>query len=284
MQNLSALTHEIDLTQRTLRGLREYQRKLDTDIYATPDQVFVLASVKPTPLPKVNEFLYERFIEERKADLESLPEMIERASLALYITQVQIELAWREDQTSGLSECVKSDEDHVRTLFFAAAIRKESLAAQEKLIGPEKESAEEDLQRLQHEILNVLSTSQSLKVLSDEDLLESLFVLRRSFVESSLKHVNSQSIKIQAQHRYIDSLVEEAQSGITPNSSATWTAIEEGRRDAHRSLLPCEQGMRRIEAYMESFYRMGLIQPTDRDFRIVRYVPAPLKLLGPNSP
>lgn len=284
MQNLSNLSHEIDITERTLRGLRDYQRKLDSQSYRTPDDVIVLASMASHYIPKISQFLYERFIEERKAALESLPDMIERAGLALCVAQAEIELAWRENQTSGLSECIKSNEAFVHTLFFAAARRKESLVEQKKLQSPAKESAESELSLLQHDILNILSSSRSLNEISDQDLLETVFILRRSFVESSLKHLNLQCKQVQSQHRHIDMLIEEAQSGTTPQSGAVWTSIEEERRESHRSLLSSEQAMRRIEEYMESFYMMGSTSPTQRDFSIVRYVPAPLNLLEPKIP
>ncbi len=284
MQNLSNLTHEIDFTQRTLRGLRDYQRKLDSQSYSTPDDVVVLASKTSGNIPKISQFLYERFIEERKAALESLPDMIERASLALCVAQAEIELAWRENQTSGLSECIKSNEAFVHTLFFAAARRKESLVEQKKLHSPVKESTEEELRLLQHDILNVLSSSRSLNEISDQELLETVFILRRSFVESCLKHVNSQSKQVGVQHRHIDMLIVQAQSGTASESSAVWTDIEKERRESHRSLLASEQAMRRIEEYMESFFMMGATSPTQRDFPIVRYVPAPLNLLEPKIP
>lgn len=284
MQNLTALNHDIDIAQKTLRCLREHQRFLDTQSYRTPSEIFVLASVKPAPLPKVSEFLNERFLEERKADLDSLPEVIERASLSLCVAQAQIELAWRENQTSGLAECIKKDEAFARTLFFAAVIRKGSLVDQGKLQEPDKGTYEEELRKLQHDISNVLSTSQSLRVNTDQQLLDSIFILRRSFVESSLRDVGARCVKIQAQHTYIDSLIEEAGSKVTPESATTWTEIEKERRDSHRSLLSCEHAMRRIEAYTNSFYDMGSTSHVDHDFEVVRYVPAPLNALDPNTP
>lgn len=279
MKALLDLRQLIEIVDVNLRVLRDVQKTFDSPFFM-PSQINLPPKAVPASSQEISQFIFGIKDAEQELDVTGLMNMIGRARISLYITQAQIELSVRQDRSPGLAEAIVDDERTLHALFEQAAEKKRLLLRDNKMSDAQESVANDLLGKLNQEMADVDVPTQVLQAMAPPQLLQTIFQLRLLYAESTVSAVKYECSKIHMAHQRIGGIVKMIETDILPDSHGARDLMEKDRHYARNALQTCGRQMDNVENHLQNVYRMGRGIPVHPDFEIVRYVPAPLRVIG----